>query len=535
MLTGYNNTTRESLIRAKSANQTLSELRFAGEKLILSKTDILQALSWQMSGIEEKLVMSQVESALNNANFVFETLEKNSEAILNAGVSEEQYTETINIKEPYIDSLTTTGDMATVDAQMAIMTLNDTFEQFDLLQKKILDMIDVAQKKNLRTFDGLTQNLSTSFNNVIFVICAFVAILIFVGFVISSAISKPIQSLTSTMAELASGMLEVDISNTHRKDEVGNMAKAVLVFKEGLIQSKELEEQQKEQQKADSARAQKLSDIVKNFEGVVTGIVASFSESSQSMQEAAKSLSSSVHTSENTTEEVNLASGQAMSSVETVAAAVQEMSASIQEISSQINSTMKIIANTVDLSSNASEETEKLAAAADQIGDVVTLIRDIAEQTNLLALNATIESARAGEAGKGFAVVASEVKELASQTSQATEQIAQTISEVQLMSTSVTKAIDDIRNSIQEVNTYSTSVASAIEEQSAVTNDISANMQLTSKGVSDISGNMSEVVTAVADVKNVAASIQVTSDDLNKHANTLNSEISSFCESINKC
>lgn len=530
-----NNTTFQSLERANKAGETLTDIRQAEAKLVASNMAILLAFLRQIEGQSEDVVQQSVEQSKADAKVVSDILVVNETDILKIGVEPDDYYLALFYQEKFSTSLVDVVEMLAVDTDTAIMVLNGAIWEYEALQALFLKMISTAEAGNQQTVESLKNTLNTNLFSVMVIIVLFIVLLLAAGVIIGGAIAKPIQNLTSVMTNLASGELSVDIPDAHRRDEVGHMAKTVQVFKDSLIQSKELEAKQREQQQADSERATKLADIVKNFEGVVTQVVESFSQSSQNMQTAAESLGASVRTSESTTDNVNIASGQAMANVETVAAAVQEMTASIQDISQQINNTMSIVANAVEQASTASNETERLVEAADKIGDVVGLIQDIAEQTNLLALNATIESARAGDAGKGFAVVASEVKELASQTSQATEEIARTISEVQDMSSSVTNAIENIRKSIDEVNNYSTTVAAAIEEQSNVTNDISANMQQAAQGVGDISSNMNDVIAAVAEVKNVAENVSNTSNDLSTHTGTLNAEVSTFCNEINKC
>ena len=528
-----NKTTFSSLEKANAAGETLVEIRSAGEHLLGSKSDLLQALSWKMGYVEDKKVQEKMDSAVKLSVSVGKTLNEQRDAILDIGVSVENFDASIVNHQAFLKSLNGTLDMILIDADTAILTLNDTFSKFNLLNDNLVEMIDIATAYDKATVNSLKDSLSSSLKMVMTAIFAFICVLLVIGTFIGRAIAKPIQSLTTVMTNLAAGDLTVEIENAERSDEVGNMAKSVVVFKDGLVKSEELQAKQQEAQKADLERAENLSKIVRIFEGKVTEIVASFAESSESMQGAAESLGISVETSEKTSTEVELGSNQAMSNVETVATAVNEMSSSVQEISEQVNRTMSVISTTVEQAGYANSETEMLSASAEQIGDIVILIRDIAEQTNLLALNATIEAARAGEAGKGFAVVASEVKDLASQTSQATEQIASTISDVQKRSVSVTQAIGTIRKSIDEVNEYSTAVASAIEEQSSVTNDISSNMQSAAKGVSGISANMAHVVSAISEVKQVAGNVLGTSNDLSTHTDSLKEGVTSFCSEVN--
>lgn len=526
-------TTFSSLEKTDRAQTILVTLEHTNSDLLKSKATMLQALSWKLGYIEEKKVSEQITAAQDLGKSIETTLSQFHDDILFIGVPEEEFVAAHEQIKLYEKSMKSSSDMILIDAETAVLTLNTTFEEFNKSYDLINALIGKARVFEEATVASLKDTLSQSLISVMSAIAISIITLVIIGWLIGRAIARPIQGLTGVMTDLAGGNMNIAIPNTHRGDEVGNMAKAVEVFKESIIKSNVLQEEQKQAQKSDLERAEKLANIVKAFEGKVTDVVSLFAKTSSEMENAAKSLGSSVETSERTTSNVETASNQAMSNVQTVASAVQEMSASIQEISSQVNKTQTVIGSAVDKTQYADSETEKLSKAVLQIGEIVGLIQDIAEQTNLLALNATIEAARAGDAGKGFAVVASEVKELANQTAQATDQISRNINEVQGISDSVIKAIANIRDSINDVNHFSSSVASAIEEQSSVTNDISYNMQSAADGVSEITRNMAEVIQAVGQVKIVADKILGTSNDLSSHTDNLGSDVTTFCTNIN--
>jgi methyl-accepting chemotaxis protein len=515
------NTTFYSLERSSNAEQLLKKLEESGRNLLHSKAALLQSLSWKMGYVEEAKVMEQINLAKTLITDVGTVITDEKEAMLANGIALEDFDGFMLKNQNYLASLTSTAEMITIDAETAIITLNDTFDKYDQANDAIIAMINAADGATAAMVTALKDALSTSLYTVLGAIVAAVLLSLVIGAFISRAISLPIQQLTGVTKKLADGDLSVEIPDTQRGDEVGVLAKTVEVFKEGLLHSQTLQTQQNEQQEQELKRADDLNNIVKNFEVQVTEVVNLFSKTSEDMQAAAGSLGGSVETSERTASNVEHASNLAMGNVQTVAEAVQDMTSSIQEISTQVNNTQSVITSAVDKTEYANSETDKLVASAAQIGDIISLIQDIAEQTNLLALNATIESARAGEAGKGFAVVANEVKSLATQTGQATEKIALNIKEMQDISGSVTAAIQEIRGAIDEVNHYSSSVASAIEEQSSVTSGIANNMQSAASGVSEITENMTEVIRAVSEVRSVAETVSGTSTALAQHTGAL--------------
>jgi len=526
-------TTFASLEEASRAQDVLVTFRDTDTDLLQSKSDLLQAISWKMGYVENAKVLEEVKSALALSDKISVTLQNNRDNILGIGVDQADYDAIIAHRNAYHASLKKTSDMALVDPDTSIITLNDTLEKFNTLNGDLSRIVDKARASDESTVNALKSTLSSSLYSVTGAILISVLVLMVMSALIGREIAKPIQSLTGIMTGLAGGNLAVSIPDTSRRDEVGNMAKAVEVFKGGLIRSKALQQEQKVKQEAELKRAEILSSIVRGFESKITDVVKLFTRSSEDMQGAAESLGSSVETSEKTTSNVGHASSEAMSNVQTVATAVQEMAASIHEISDQISRTRAVVSSAVELTGHASAETGNLSNSAEKIGEIIGLIQDIAAQTNLLALNATIEAARAGDAGKGFAVVASEVKELASQTAKATEQIAHNISSVQNISKSVNQAIENIRKSIDEVNRYSSSVAVAVEQQSNVTNEISKNMKSAADSVSEISENMEKVISAVDGVKVVAGKVRGTSDAMSRHISGLNESVATFCSGIN--
>jgi methyl-accepting chemotaxis protein len=523
-----------SMESMNSSKETLSFLVNMRADLMHSKADLLQALSWKLGYIEEKKVLQMIDSSVGFIKAVEDDVQEYKDKFLQIGLTEEEFEQIVSSTKSYEESVKGTADMITIDPETSILLLNDTLEKFTIADDLYANAVARATAIEANSVSLMVQSLADSRLRVFSVIGVFTVSLIVIGYFIGSGISKPTQALTKVMTNLAEGDLEVEIPSSERRDEIGNMARTVEIFKESLINNKKMEEERADKQQSELRKAEALAAVVRDFEGQVTKVVDLFSKSSEQMLSAADALGDSVQTSERVSSDVEKSSGQTMENVENVADSIKEISGSIREISSQVNQTIEVVSKTVSQTENANSETAKLSASAEQIGEIIGLIQDIAEQTNLLALNATIEAARAGDMGKGFAVVASEVKSLAAQTSEATERIAKNITEVQESSNSVIGAISEIRASIDNVNEFSSRVAAAIEEQSNVMSGISDNMQGASVGVTDISKNMTEVVSAVNAVKGVASNVNKTSGDLSEHTEALKKDVDTFCQKINQ-
>ena len=272
-------------------------------------------------------------------------------------------------------------------------------------------------------------------------------------FFIVRGITQPVAAMTGVMEELAGGNLEIDIPAQDRPDEIGEMVQAIQVFKENALKVKEMQaEQEAAEKRSEEEKVAAMNKLVDQFESTVGGVVEAVALASTETQSSATAMSATAEQTSQQSTAIAAASEEASTNVQTVSSAAEELSPSIDEITNQVSRSSKVSSTTKDGAESAEHTIQGLADSVQKIGEVVDLIIDIAEQTNLLALNATIESARAGEAGKGFAVVANEVKNLASQTSKATEEISRQIGEVQAATTSLVGAVQDVTKTIIELN-----------------------------------------------------------------------------------
>ncbi|MBI5163523.1 MAG: HAMP domain-containing protein [Magnetospirillum sp.] len=345
-------------------------------------------------------------------------------------------------------------------------------------------------------------------------------------------IVPPIVSITTVMSQLADGNLTVSVPGRERRDEIGEMAAALEIFRTNLVRQRELEARQRAEDEARKRRATRIEELTAGFDRSAETAVQTVASAAQQLQGTAEGLSATAEQTSAQATAVAAASEEASVNVQTVASAAEELSGSINEISRQVTHASEISASAVTEAGRAETAVAELARTVQKIGDVVKLIDDIASQTNLLALNATIEAARAGEAGKGFAVVANEVKGLANQTGRATGEIGQQITEVQEQTTRVVATIQGIVHVIEEVGQISASIAIAVEEQSAATKEIARNVEQAAAGTAEVSSNVVGVQAAADQTGLASREVLVASRGLNAEAEGLKRLIGSFLADV---
>ena len=352
---------------------------------------------------------------------------------------------------------------------------------------------------------------------------------VLLAFLLGRGLSRPLAAITAVMNRLSSGDIEVTIPGGERKDELGTMAVAVDVFRRSMIEARSMREtQEASKQQVEREKKALQRDMADRFEADVKGVVTAVADATQDMQRVAGEITRSVNGTSERAAAAAAASEEASASVSTVAAATKELASSVAEIGRQVTHSSGVADGAVVKAGQTTEMVESLAAAGEKIGDVLRLIGAIASQTNLLALNATIEAARAGDAGRGFAVVASEVKELASQTAKATEEIAGQVSAIQSATGNCVAAIGGISDTIREISGIATTIAAAVEEQDSATREIARSVQQAATGTSEVSLNVTGASQAADQSRILANNVLVASGELNQHANALFKSVDSF-------
>jgi len=349
------------------------------------------------------------------------------------------------------------------------------------------------------------------------------------AFLLGRGMSRPITAITTVMNRLCSGEIDVAIPGGDRKDELGTMAMAVDVFRRNMIEARtmrEVQENGKEQAELEKKALQR--QMADRFETDVKAVVNAVAKATQQMQRAAGEITSSVNGTSERATAAAAASDEASASVSTVAAATEELASSIAEIGRQVTHSSSVADSAVVKAEQTTEMVASLTAAGEKIADVLRLIGAIAEQTNLLALNATIEAARAGEAGRGFAVVASEVKQLASQTAKATDEIAGQVTAIQSATGDCVVAIGSISDTIREISGIATTIAAAVEQQGSATREIARSVQQASAGTSEVSHNVAGASQSADQSRALAENVLAASGQLSQHTTTLFESVDTF-------
>lgn len=345
-------------------------------------------------------------------------------------------------------------------------------------------------------------------------------------------IAAPLLRLTTEVSELAGGNLATTVSGAELSGEIGDIARAVLRFKERMLREKELEAQQELKHRAEQERAHRLATLAADFENKARTMGAQLTDAARRLQGTAGQLAANADGTREQATAVAHLTNEATANVRSVAESAGHLESSISETSNHVRQSSVISHRAVEEGQRANQMVESLVQAAGRIGEVVKLITDVANQTNLLALNATIEAARAGEAGKGFAVVASEVKNLANQTAKATEEISGQIDAVQNRTAQAVEAIKAIVRTIQEISGIADRIAQATDEQNANTRAIVGHADQAAERTGKAAGQVDGVVQATLATGQAANDLKATAEALAAQSGDLGSAVSEFLAGV---
>jgi methyl-accepting chemotaxis protein len=496
---------------------------------------LFRMISWAASNMtdeeSQKSMRESLKSALNGLNIDLKLLVKKHQF---EGEEKKSVEEISALFEQYMIAAADVIDTAESDAAMAVIYMFEADDLFSQVNQNVASQVEKWREKADTTFEKVNLSIDNTIR-VDAIIVVIVLVLVFVvAIFIATSISRPVRGMTRAMQTLAKGDLNADIPTDERRDEVGEMAEALVVFKDNLVEMDNMRTNQETQRKQqEEANRQKMMGLADHLENSVSTIITSLADKTDDI------LSVASHTGESESEidtsqsmEVAEASDRTTSNADTVAASTTQLSAAISEIGQQVTQSTNIANEAVTKASTANDKVNGLAQAAQRIGEVVNLITDIAEQTNLLALNATIEAARAGEAGKGFAVVASEVKNLANQTASATDEIASQISQIQSATGEAVEAIGDISQTIHQIDQIAAAIAASVEEQDATTRDIARNVQNVSDDAQAVADRIVAMTRSAAQSHNTAIQVTWAAEDLKAPTDQLNEEVRNFLASI---
>lgn len=520
-------TLRHQATQASAQAETISGIK---ADLSLAHSSVLRANLWTANSIPQE----NIDKVANTAREILERMRESLEGVIaeKNEANAAQLEALVQKLAAYTSVSHGVLDVLSIDAFLAAMDLNDAEQKLSELVAMLDEtghaMSSRAEELKAQADFSLEQELVV----VLSVLAIGAALSLGVAWFMARAISSPVTGLTAVMTRLANKDTSIEIPSRGRGDEIGQMAEAVQVFKDNAIEQKRLEAAAAEETATKEQRARAIEELVSGFDRTVGEILHSVSASAGGLDETAQRMSKVAEQTKMQSSAAATASGRTTENVQTVAAASEELASSIQEISRQVAKSKDIADQAVSEANGTNEKVQGLAGMARKISDVITLIQDIAEQTNLLALNATIEAARAGDAGKGFAVVAGEVKNLATQTARATEEIGSQIGSIQTATNEAAEAISSIGGTIEKINEITTGIASAVEEQSAATGEISSNAQLAASGTQETSSTVAQVAEAAGETGVASGQVLNAAKELGNQSDMLRGEIERFLNGI---
>ncbi|WP_245651225.1 methyl-accepting chemotaxis protein [Paramagnetospirillum marisnigri] len=418
-----------------------------------------------------------------------------------------------------------TGSTGEVEAPVWFDTITKKIDLLKAVEDKVAsELIALAGSIRAETERALTTYLIAT--------VVLLAAGIGIAWMIAADISGPLSKIITGMKILSKGDLDHEIEGGDRHDEIGDMARAVETFRQGLLRAEDLTRQQKAEQEAKDRRAKVIDGILGQFNFEVAEVLETMAASATELEATSQTMSATAEETSNQATVVAAAVEEMAVNMRTVASAADHLSASVEAINHRVADSVHIAESARHRAQETNVSVRGLSHAVTKIGEVVTLINDIAAQTNLLALNATIEAARAGDAGKGFAVVANEVKNLANQTARATDEITAQINSVQNETRAAVNAITEITGIIEQMSELSSGISSSVSEQDAATSEIANNVSQVSQGVDEVSSNVVGVNQAAGETGHAASDVLEAARTVAERATTLRQQVDTFLSNI---
>ena len=515
----------------EAAVKAVAVFHVAKAQMTDAHANLYKAVQWKSTGaVDAKTIAAIFKESQELQKSALSSIQSIDYAKF--GIDQNVATTLADELKKYMEGAAQAIEIIDADLSMAGIFLNDAQSHIDPALGAIDSIIQELATEANGARDKLTTTSAFATKAVLGCIVLTIIIGLLVGLLIGRVIASPIIFITRTMKLLADGDKSIDILHLERRDEVGDMARTVQVFKDNMLRNEKLEAEQSRERQDRERRASHMEQLVAEFQTNITGVVSIVSTAAHEMQTTAQSMSDIASDTSHQAQDVAASAKEASSNVQTVASAAEELHSSITEIGRRVAESTRLAESAVVETKHTDTTVESLAAAAQKIGQVVDLINEIASQTNLLALNATIEAARAGEAGKGFAVVASEVKNLANQTAKATEDIAAQVKDMQSVTTGTVTAIRGIGATISKLNEIATTIAAAVEEQTAATNEIARSVEQTAAGTQSVSESIVKVTESSSQTGMAASQVLDAGNELAQQGEALRKVVETFIEKV---
>ncbi len=396
----------------------------------------------------------------------------------------------------------------------------------------IQEAVNLANRNQAHTAEVSLDAVQSSINRNLLATIVAVGLAIGVALAVARSITRPLKRITAVILATAEGDFSQEIPFRTQRDEIGDLARTVEVFRRNRAAADAAVQAQAAEQEAKQARQATIDQLIRDFETSIRQVATAVTAAAEQMQGNSEELSTSAANSAERCVSASHATDRSRGNIETVASAAEELSSSIREISRQMAGAATISNEAAEAARRTSEGVRGLSEAATKIGSVVELISGIASQTNLLALNATIEAARAGDAGKGFSVVATEVKSLATQTARATDEIQQQVDQIRAEADRAVKAIHEITGTIGSMSQTTASVAAAVEEQEAATGEIARNVQEAAVVSTQVSNELASVTDAASLTGRSAAELRGATEHLMAQSEASRQEVDRFTNAV---